>query len=208
MSRLCRSLPLLLLVASASGQAADVPQGFVLRHATEPLLLNKQIEPAALRALHVWDARTEAWRPPRAGEAPGERSTLVVLHLWATYCAPCREEFPLWRQLAEDLRASKGDRVRIVFLSETQSNEEMHLFFSQNRERMPSGPHYLDAAESIAEALRRDQSMPLAYPLTVILDERRVVRHALVGKLKGRRAELLTAIERLLSLPQAAQPAK
>lgn len=182
-----------------------MPQGFVLRHATEPLLLNKQIEPAALRTLQVWDSKSEAWRPPRADEAPGERSTLLVLHLWATYCAPCREEFPLWRQLAEDLRASKGSRVRIVFLSETQSNEEMRLFFSQNREKMPSGPHYLDAAESIAEALRRDQTMPLAYPLTVVLDEQRVVRHALVGKLKGRRAELLTSIDRLLSQSHAAR---
>jgi cytochrome c biogenesis protein CcmG, thiol:disulfide interchange protein DsbE len=39
--------------------------------------------------------------------APGSPT---VLNLWATWCAPCREELPLIQQFAEEA----GDRVRVI----------------------------------------------------------------------------------------------
>jgi thiol-disulfide isomerase/thioredoxin len=190
---------LFLLVASSPGQAAEVPPGFFPVHPTEPMLLNKPIEPAALRALQVWDTNVDDWRSAKPDEPPSERAPVVILHLWATYCGPCREEFPLWRELAEEIKATRGERARVVFLSETQGSDEMRRFFEANRGRMPTGPHFLDTAESVASSLRKGHSLPLTYPLTIVLDAQRVTRYVLVGRLKGRRTELLTTIDHLLT---------
>jgi len=47
-----------------------------------------------------------------AAAAPGARATLV--NVWASWCAPCREEFPGLLQVA---RAHRGDGLRLVLVS-------------------------------------------------------------------------------------------
>jgi thiol-disulfide isomerase/thioredoxin len=77
------------------------------------------------------DSACRALRPDvRSGPAPelkletlgGEVTTLadmkgdfVVLNFWATYCAPCIQEWPALDTLAN--RFSEGDRVRVVAVS-------------------------------------------------------------------------------------------
>jgi hypothetical protein len=76
----------------------------------------------------------------------------------------------------------------------------MQVFLDKFRARMPKSPQYLDTGEGIANILRDGLSLSLSYPVTLILDSQRVVRHAFVGRILGRRAEFLTALERLLSI--------
>ena len=47
-----------------------------------------------------------------AAAAPGARATLV--NVWASWCAPCREEFPGLLRVA---RAHRGDGLRLVLVS-------------------------------------------------------------------------------------------
>src|SRR3974377_1788114 len=47
-----------------------------------------------------------------AGREPGARAVLV--NVWATWCPPCRAEFPDMVKVARDLR---GEGLRMVFVS-------------------------------------------------------------------------------------------
>jgi hypothetical protein len=70
-----------------------------------------------------------------------------------------------------------------------------------------TSPYYLDPTSAIGEALR--QSLPgaeLPLPITLLLDERRVVRQVLIGALGDRRSELISGISDLLYQLRAASP--
>lgn len=200
MRRSLLSVALVLCLLSPESGAEGLAPGFVPVHRSEPMLLHKQIEPSLLRRLLVWDTRHTEWRQMQAAEVPGERTPLLILHFWADYCAPCREEFPVLREIEQEIVKKYGDRARFVYLSETSGPDEMNSFFERNKARMPAGPHYLDTGEAIANKLREGLVSNLSYPVTVLLDEQRVVRHAFVGRVTARRTELLTAVERLLAV--------
>jgi thiol-disulfide isomerase/thioredoxin len=135
----------------------------------------------------------------QSSEVPGEHAQVVVLHLWADWCVPCREEFPVLRQTLEAMNKSFGERVQVVLLSETASPEAMRAFLDKYKSLLPSAPHYLDTGETIASGLRTDLPTTLSYPMTLVLDSRRSVRHAVVGSIGARRLELMDAIARILA---------
>lgn len=199
------SVVLLLALVPSALSAQGLAPGFVAVHRSEPVLLHKQLDPSLLRKLLIWDARHTEWRQMQGAEAPAERTPLLILHLWADYCAPCREEFPILRELEQEITRKHGGDARFVYLSETSSPEEMNTFLERNKARMPPGPHYLDTNEAIANKLREGLAGTLSYPVTVVLDSQRIVRHAFVGRVTARRAELLTAVERLLAIKSPAR---
>jgi len=76
--------------------------------------------------------------------APEFRARLTVLHFWASWCLPCRDELPALAALQSDLR---NDGVRVVAVSvdrlgwdtidrttEKLSIGELQLFHDRNRE--------------------------------------------------------------------------
>ena len=189
-----------LSALSTRAYGAKLAGGFSASHQSEPQLLHKQLDAAQFRKLLAWDFRLSDWRQVLPSEPACDRGELIVLHLWADYCMPCREEFPILRELVEETEQKYGPRVGWVFLSETPSPTDMQVFLDKFRARMPKGPQYLDTGEGIANILRDGLSLSLSYPVTLILDSQRVVRHAFVGRILGRRAEFLTALERLLSI--------
>lgn len=196
----------LLSLLGGNSVAAELQADFSPVHRSEPFLLHRSIGPSLLQAFKIWDTRLANWRPMQPAEVPGERAQLVLLHLWADWCAPCREEFPVVRTLTESLRRSYGARVQLVLLSETSGPPEMRAFLDKYRAVLPQGPIFVDTAESVARVLRADLPTTLPYPVTLLLDSQRVVRHAVVGSIAPRRAELLAAITHLLALPPAAKP--
>jgi cytochrome c biogenesis protein CcmG/thiol:disulfide interchange protein DsbE len=162
----------------------------------EARILNQGVEAPNLGAnLRVWDVANKAWRETKPEDLEKMRSRILVVNLWAHYCKPCIAEFPVLRDMAKRIEEdTKGD-VRFVFISETSSAGDMDKFIVANEKRLPSGPLFLDYNENIAETFR--QALPgrsLSLPTTVILDERRVVRYALIGALLNRRSELVQAI--------------
>lgn len=202
----------LLLSQPAPEPAHALSPGFVTVHQNESALLHRRIAPELLAKLLVWDARLSTWRPAQpsetAGVAPGPPPTVLILHLWADWCGPCREEFPVVRDLASDIEQKSAGRARFALLSETASSSAMQTFLDQNQGRMPRGLQYLDTGEGVAEQLRTELAAPWVLPVTLVLDEQRVVRHAVVGKVAGRRDELRDAVTRLLALSSAAPAAQ
>lgn len=199
-------MALALVVTHASADTVLKPD-FMQVHRSEPFLLHRSIETAQIRAFRIWDSRLADWRNQEPGEMPARRASVMVLHLWADWCLPCREELPAMRQLTDDLEQRHGDRVQVVLLSETSAPEAMRAFLEKQRDRMPRGPLYFDTGESVATALRAELPTSLSYPVTLILDSQRIVRHAIVGSIAGRRAELLTAIAHLVTSPSTRHPA-
>jgi len=166
-------------------------------------LLHTQLPPALLRNLRIWDARTRAWRDMRPDEIPGQRAPVMVVHLWADYCQPCKEEFPLLRSLAEGLERAHRGQVQFVYLSETADAAAMERFIATYRDSLPRGPLYYDTATSIAQLLSAQRpSGKKSLPITVVLDRQGVIRQAVIGAVSSNRSTLATGIEKLVRLSQ------
>lgn len=171
-------------------------------------LLHLQIDRTALRALAVWDAQTDALREQGAGEVVDDRSQVLILHLWATWCGPCKEEFPIWGAMTQHLAARYKGSVRVVHVALQNESSDMSAFVHQLKDKLPFSIAYFDRSELVQNKLRQafDNSQP-PLPLTLILDSERVVRQAFLGPVHNRRQELVDAAARLLRLVHEQQDA-
>ena len=169
--------------------------------AQEIALMHAQLDPGQLRRMQVWDDKAADWRDTKPAEVLDDKSSVLIIHFWATWCAPCREEFPIWRELAPKLEAQYKGRLRVLFVAVQSAGPDMEAFVAKNRASLPLAPLYQDTAERLTDTLRRRVTGErLSYPVTVWLDPQRVVRQALVGSVRPRRSELVDSTERLLKL--------
>jgi thiol-disulfide isomerase/thioredoxin len=60
------------------------------------------------------------------------RGQVVVLNFWATWCVPCREEFPHLVQLADKYRA-RGLRLLFVSMDEKDQTEQVKKFLQDQK---------------------------------------------------------------------------
>ena len=83
----------------------------------------------------------------------------VVVNKWASWCKPCRQEFPMLRRMS----AKYGDRVAFIGLNAGDSNKKARAFL---RENPTLYPHVIDPSEQISSALRAKGG----FPSTIFLD--------------------------------------
>lgn len=118
--------------------------------------------PAPLAALH---AQANTLLPGGKGAFEARLRKLrghpVVINKWASWCRPCRAEFPIFEQVATD----RGKRVAFVGLNGKDKEPAAREFLRQHPLPYPS---YQDEDESIARSLKA----PTYYPMTVFLDAR------------------------------------
>jgi len=94
---------------------------------------------------------------------------VVFLNIWATWCAPCREEMPSMERLYERLHDNK-DFVMLAVSQDTSSRDEVMAYVKKH------GYHFdvlLDPKNAVAEAYNVS-----GVPETFIIDrEGRIVAH-------------------------------
>jgi thiol-disulfide isomerase/thioredoxin len=99
--------------------------------------------------------------PSRSLSLSSLKGKVVVLHFWATWCPPCRAEFPKFAQFAASTKAD--DPWVVVPVSIDDSTEPVGPYLNKLSERFPV---YWDDGGSVANSLQVS-----AIPTTVLLDK-------------------------------------
>lgn len=110
----------------------------------------------------------------------------VVVNVWASWCGPCRFEFPHFQQMA----ARYGKRVAFLGIDKQDSDEAAETFL---REEPLPYPSYADPDEEIAESIDDDATRGL--PTTAFYDREGELAFLKLGPYSDE-AELRADIER------------
>lgn len=177
--RLAAALAALALLASGCGSSAGgegaEPPDYAAALAGAP---------APLAALHAQESRLL-----QGGLAAYERRIAalrgypVVANVWASWCGPCRHEFPYFQQAA----AEYGKRVAFLGIDSQDSDDAARTFL---RDTPVPYPSYADPDEEIA----RSVGVRLGLPDTAFYDRRGELVHLKQGPYDDL-AELRAAIE-------------
>lgn len=174
------SLAVLVLVAGVALTACGSDDGagnpdseLTLEQATAELPEGAPPRLAAIReqANELLDGGQDAYTE-RLGEL---RGTPVVVNKWASWCGPCRLEFPHFQKLA----AERGDEIAFLGVDMNDSEGRAEEFLS----RLPLPyPSYFDPDARIAELLG---GPPNAIPATAFYDRGGELVHTKFGDYKS-----------------------
>ena len=144
------------LLQAAGKKQAETAAPFDLQAAKARL----KGSPAPLAALHAQSGRLlEGGVPAFRARLRALRGQPVVINKWASWCNPCRAEFPAMQQAATE----RGRTVAFVGLNSGDSRQPAERFLKRYPTPFPS---YVDPGEDIARAI----DAPANYPVTVFLD--------------------------------------
>jgi thiol-disulfide isomerase/thioredoxin len=164
-----RALPLLAAAAlvavlvigltqagGGDGTAGGIDEPFDLAQAREQL----RGAPAPLASLHEQSNQLlRGGRDAFAERLRELRGHPVVINKWASWCGPCRAEFPIF----QDLATEHGRDVAFLGVDARDKRPAAERFM--NRFPLPF-PSYEDPDEAIARAIKA----PANFPVTLFLD--------------------------------------
>jgi cytochrome c biogenesis protein CcmG, thiol:disulfide interchange protein DsbE len=110
----------------------------------------------------------------------------VVVNKWASWCGPCRAEFPIFQQVA----TARGKELAFLGVNAADKRPAAEDFLA---ERPVPYPSYEDPDEEIAQELQ----VAKFFPMTVFIDRRGKTAFIKSGEYKSR-AELEADIDRYL----------
>jgi thiol-disulfide isomerase/thioredoxin len=113
----------------------------------------------------------------------------VVVNKWASWCGPCRAEFPMLQQQG----VQHGRRIAFLGIDWRDGRSSAREFLDRHPLPFPS---YEDPDGELAELLR----VPTNIPVTVFIDERGEVAYMHQGGYR-RAADLASDIDRYLRAP-------
>jgi cytochrome c biogenesis protein CcmG/thiol:disulfide interchange protein DsbE len=118
--------------------------------------------PAPLAELHAQSSQLlEGGVPAFRKRLKELRGTPIVINKWASWCGPCRAEFPAFQQLA----TKRGKEIAFLGINASDATSDAREFLAEYPVPFPS---YRDPDEEIARAVQA----PANYPITLFVDER------------------------------------
>lgn len=103
---------------------------------------------------------------------------IVVLNFWATWCGPCREEFPEFIQFDRE-RQDDGIHVRFVSLDQAVDLPMVRAFLAEHDVTDPSY-FYVGQGELTREL---NPFVGSALPTTMVLNGDGILQHTHVGRM-------------------------
>jgi cytochrome c biogenesis protein CcmG/thiol:disulfide interchange protein DsbE len=137
---------------SDSGEPATGPR-FDLEAAKAKL----QGSPAPLAALH--EQANQLLDTGFDEQLAALKGRPIVINKWASWCRPCRAEFPIFQQVATD----RGKEIAFVGVNAADKLPAAEKFLA---ERPLPYPSYEDPDENIAQDLK----IPKFFPMTLMID--------------------------------------
>ncbi len=106
----------------------------------------------------------------------GLEADLVVLNFWATWCLPCRQEFPEFIQFDREMEG-EGVHVRFVSLDQPTDLPLVRAFLAEHE---VSDPSYLYTGQGDVTS-QLNPFVGGALPITMVLDGDGIVQDTHVG---------------------------
>ncbi len=123
--------------------------------------------------------------------------TIVLVNLWATWCAPCRSEMPS----LERLQTRLGDKIAILAISEDIGGEKAVAPFVA-RLGLRAVKTFLDPTSAVAQAFKVD-----GLPTSFLIDRSGRVLGRVEGEANWDSAKMLAIIDPLLSVGEVVKTA-
>jgi cytochrome c biogenesis protein CcmG, thiol:disulfide interchange protein DsbE len=117
------------------------------------------------------------------------RGNLIILHFWASWCAPCLEEIPHWVELGT---VFENRPVKLVAVSLDQRKEDALKVFP-NKNLKPNVISLYDPSGKVP-----DQYGSFQFPETYLINSELKIITKLVGPQDWSHPELRRVIERLI----------
>ena len=137
---------------------------------------------------------TESGRNVSRSEFGGK---LLLVNFWATWCEPCRDEFPDLIKIDSEYRAQGLDFITVSLDDVSEIKTEVPKFLQQMRATMPA--YLLNVSDPEPSIKAVDPSWGGALPATVLYDKNGQIVFKHFGRIKPE--QLRAAIEKLVSKP-------
>ncbi|MGD0075944.1 MAG: TlpA disulfide reductase family protein [Candidatus Binataceae bacterium] len=144
------------------------------------------IGPSAQAAVHVGQAAPALTVPELDGKAfdlTAQRGKVVIIHYWATWCAPCRKEMPVLDAFYRRYR-SRGLEVIALSVDREHDRAEVNRVMSS----------FAFPAAMSDDASVEDFGKPSAVPVTLVIDRNGIVRASLTPDESPLTEKLLTEV--------------
>lgn len=125
---------------------------------------------------------------------------VVLVNYWGPWCGPCRSEFPELMELRNDLQTNNAFRFVSVSCSadgnETNLASQTVAFLKQQAVELPV---HRDPQFATGQALLElNNEKDFAFPTTVLLDKKGVIRSLWIGYHPGIAKEMRQRVDELL----------
>ena len=107
-----------------------------------------------------------------------KRGRVVLINLWATWCVPCREEFPDLIKLHGKLR-SRGLELILISVDTSEQRGQVEAFLKENGVTFPTYINTEENYEDLISFLAPDWIG--GFPTTFVIDRKGRLTRSLVG---------------------------
>jgi thiol-disulfide isomerase/thioredoxin len=155
-----------LAAAAVVALAAGVAAGIFLRHSPEP----PRLDGSSLLAISLPDAEG---KPQSLAQWRGK---VVVVNFWATWCAPCREEMPLFVK-AQKAHGERGLQFVGIAVDEADKARQFAEEIGLNYPTLIGGYGAMELSKTLGNTI-------MALPFTVVVDRSGKVLITHLGPIK------------------------